>query len=210
MSNENSRQLEHRGFRWWATRLYAISHMLMFGLGIASVSGELLVQQRPGLVTEPWVRALLIFLMIPCLLWWLVASFPRFPDLTTPPKGVDWLEGVQLAVGLGVFLLIWQRDLSLSVLCLGPTTATWIAIGYVRKKWPLPFLAVLGFCIASLLVFLLGWPNAQRTLALFCIGGFATALQGLLVVGQQYNKLKNAGSGPLPASQEIAESRGGE
>lgn len=201
MSNEDSPQLQDHGVRWWAARVFAISHMLMFGLGIASVSGELLAQQRPGLISEPWDSALRV-LMILCLLWWLFASFPRLPDLTNSPRGIERLEALQLVVGLGVVLLIWQRDQSWSVLCLGPTAATWIAIGYVRKEWPIPFLAALGFCAASLFVFLLSWPNAQRALALFCIGGFATAIQGFVILGQRWNNLfQNAGSGPLQASK---------
>ena len=190
MSEQGERLVENRGFRQWAGWIFAASHMLMFGLLIMCVAGEVLRGQHPGLMQPPW-NYVLSTAMVICTAWWLIATFPRFPETPEDPSTrIGKLTVIRLTSIAVLLLLIWLRDSELSVLSVGCVAATFLWTSYSKAKWPNPVFACLGFCVAGPVVLLVQWPNFQRFLLVFCIGGFATAIQGLLVFRNCYRRYK--------------------
>lgn len=188
MSTQRPQLNGYRGLRWWAVWLFGSSHMFMFGLLVASVTGQALGRQRPELVLEPW-NHVLIAVVVVCLVWWAVAFFPR-PSMSSPSAVPDRLGRTRLILAACVVLLVWQRSSAWSVVCLGPIAAAYLWAWYSKAKWPFPYIAVVGYCVASPAVFLLRWTNDQRFLMVLCLGGVATALQGLFAFRWRFQKLK--------------------
>jgi hypothetical protein len=190
MGKQGARSIENHGFRLWAGWVFAASHMLMFGLLIMCVASEVLRGQRPGLMQPPW-NYVLFTSMIICIVWWLVATFPRFPEMSDDhSSGIEKITVIPLLSIAVLLLLIWLRNSEWSVLFVGLVAATFPWTSYSKAKWPDPVFACLGFCVAGPLALLVQWPNSQRFLVVFCIGGLATAVQGLLVVRRCYRRYK--------------------
>jgi hypothetical protein len=84
--------------------------MLMFGLLIMCVASEVLRGQRPGLMQLPWNYVLSICTII-CIAWWLVATFPRFPEMSDDHSSrIEKITVIRLLSIAVLLLLIWPRN----------------------------------------------------------------------------------------------------
>jgi hypothetical protein len=177
---------KRRGFRWWNWWIRGSSHMLMFGLLVACVSCQLLLESRLNLLPVLGHRVLdlaTVFLF----LWWCWAFFPGWRK----PQHATRLIGFRLILIIAILILIWQRQSAWSVVCIGPVLAAFLPCWYWGAGWPAPIIAITGSCSASIAVFLAAWPNNQRFLIVWIAFGLFTSLQGAIILVRCIRKLSD-------------------
>jgi hypothetical protein len=139
MGKQGARSIENHGFRLWAGWVFAASHMLMFGLLIMCVASEVLRGQRPGLMQPPW-NYVLFTSMIICIVWWLVATFPRFPEMSDDhSSGIEKITVIPLLSIAVLLLLIWLRNSEWSVLFVGLVAQHFFGPPIQTRNGPIPF-----------------------------------------------------------------------
>lgn len=170
---DSDRWPEKPGFRWWAVWYLRASHRLAWGLAIATLMGESLLQERfPYLVS--W-RGPVTFVSILAWLWMLWALWPRSSDLAVRNSlGGEWPT---LLTGICWGLMAWQREHLWALVGLSVPTAIcfWVLAKIYERS---AVIAIIGWLLAGIVVLFVPWPNAQRFDLLIVLGCLGTALQG--------------------------------
>jgi hypothetical protein len=173
-----------RRLPWFA----GASHMLMWGLLLATPSGLSLLRQR--LPNSPWRGPVSLFAAL-CTLWFLVvegisiAAGPRGQSRSSSDAAA---EPVVLVAAICLGILTAFRSHAWANLLVGILLAIVLtAIAKARhRQYPL---AICGWIFAGVLGSVSHWPGDQGFELVFLLGGLATAVQGAFEVSAYYREL---------------------
>lgn len=174
----------HRRLGWrqliHPRKLLHVGHMVFAGLFFAILGGRALVQERWPI--SAWREPLQIAEVFGYL-WMIVVFWPGYDRDPEPKEAAVTLSA---AVSIGVLAALRQHEWAL--IALGMVTAIflwWLG----KRKERFYILAISGWLLGGCSVVLLRWPGDQRFDMLCVVGGLSMALQGLLEVPYNLNRL---------------------
>lgn len=157
------------------------ANQLVWGLAIASIAGaELLAERFPnsrwrGLAGwSSWLGCLCVavFLILP-------EGSPSGVQSLSDEERARWYKIVRLKLlgALCIGLVFALRQYVWAAIALGTGASIWFA-NVARVLDRTYIFAVTGWLVGGYVVLFFPWPNEQRLILVFVIGGLATAMQG--------------------------------
>jgi hypothetical protein len=160
---------QRRGFLSWARWWLSASHLMMWGLAIAAMTAQPLLQERSPHLASSWPIGAACIL---ASLWMLWGLWPGSPG--QPLRGG---EGTILLLAVCWGVMTWQREHAWAVVGLCAATAVGFRmLGKIRRRSV--DAAAVAWILAGIAVFFFQWPNSKRLYLAIILGGLGTAVQG--------------------------------